>query len=154
MLNNNMPSSSADGDGVRAAQAGAESRPKMVLTIDDDPYIRKYITELLSDNGYETCSAASVEEALEVLKTRRPDLVTLDMEMPDEWGPRFYRKMTMMPEYKDMPVIVISGLQGIHLAIRNAVASLQKPFNPEELLAIVERVLSSDKEIRKAMDGE
>ena len=55
MLNNNMPSSSADGDGVRAAQAGAESRPKMVLTIDDDPYIRKYITELLSDNGYETC---------------------------------------------------------------------------------------------------
>ena len=54
MLNNNMPSSSADGDGVRAAQAGAESRPKMVLTIDDDPYIRKYITELLYDNGYET----------------------------------------------------------------------------------------------------
>ena len=91
MLNNNMPSSSADGDGVRAAQAGAESRPKMVLTIDDDP---------------------------------------------------------------DMPVIVISGLQGIHLAIRNAVASLQKPFNPEELLAIVDRVLSSDEEIRKAMDGE
>ena len=95
-----------------------------------------------------------LEEALEVLKTRRPDLVTLDMEMPDEWGPRFYRKMTMMPEYKDMPVIVISGLQGIHLAIRNAVASLQKPFNPEELLAIVDRVLSSDEEIRKAMDGE
>lgn len=154
MIKNDMPSSSANGDGARAAQAGAESRPKMVLTIDDDPYIRKYITELLSDNGYATCSASCVEEALEVLKSQHPDLVTLDMEMPDEWGPRFYRKMTMMPEFKDMPVIVISGLQGIHLAIRNAVASLQKPFNPEELLSIVNRVLSSDEEVRKAMDDE
>ena len=104
--------------------------PKKILTIDDDPYIVKYITEVLSDNGYATCSASSVEEALSVLEAERPDLVTLDMEMPDEWGPRFYRKMSMNPAFKDTPVIVISGLQGIHLAIRNAVATLQKPFDP------------------------
>ena len=113
--------------------------PKKILTIDDDPYIVKYITEVLSDNGYATCSASSVEEALSVLEAERPDLVTLDMEMPDEWGPRFYRKMSMNPAFKDTPVIVISGLQGIHLAIRNAVATLQKPFDPEELLSIVNR---------------
>ena len=77
-----------------------------------------------------------------------------DMEMPDEWGPRFYRKMTMNPEFKDTPVIVISGLQGIHLAIRNAVATLQKPFDPEELLSIVKRVLSSDDAAREAMNGD
>ena len=86
--------------------------PKKILTIDDDPYIVKYITEVLSDNGYATCSASSVEEALSVLEAERPDLVTLDMEMPDEWGPRFYRKMSMNPAFKDTPVIVISGLQG------------------------------------------
>ena len=90
--------------------------PKKILTIDDDPYIVKYITEVLSDNGYATCSASSVEEALSVLEAERPDLVTLDMEMPDEWGPRFYRKMSMNPAFKDTPVIVISGLQGIHLS--------------------------------------
>ena len=61
--------------------------PKKILTIDDDPYIVKYITEVLSDNGYATCSASSVEEALSVLEAEKPDLVTLDMEMPDEWGP-------------------------------------------------------------------
>ena len=81
--------------------------PKKILTIDDDPYIVKYITEVLSDNGYATCSASSVEEALSVLEAERPDLVTLDMEMPDEWGPRFYRKMSMNPAFKDTPVIVI-----------------------------------------------
>ena len=78
--------------------------PKKILTIDDDPYIVKYITEVLSDNGYATCSASSVEEALSVLEAERPDLVTLDMEMPDEWGPRFYRKMSMNPAFKDTPV--------------------------------------------------
>ena len=118
--------------------------PKKILTIDDDPYIVKYITEVLSDNGYATCSASSVEEALSVLEA----------EMPDEWGPRFYRKMSMNPAFKDTPVIVISGLQGIHLAIRNAVATLQKPFDPEELLSIVNRVLESKDAARKAMDGE
>ena len=116
--------------------------PKKILTIDDDPYIVKYITEVLSDNGYATCSASSVEEALSVLEAERPDLVTLDMEMP------------MNPAFKDTPVIVISGLQGIHLAIRNAVATLQKPFDPEELLSIVNRVLESKDAARKAMDGE
>ena len=128
--------------------------PKKILTIDDDPYIVKYITEVLSDNGYATCSASSVEEALSVLEAERPDLVTLDMEMPDEWGPRFYRKMSMNPAFKDTPVIVISGLQGIHLAIRNAVATLQKPFDPAALLSIVNRVLESKDAARKAMDGE
>ena len=77
--------------------------PKKILTIDDDPYIVKYITEVLSDNGYATCSASSVEEALSVLEAERPDLVTLDMEMPDEWGPRFYRKMSMNPAFKETP---------------------------------------------------
>ena len=126
--------------------------PKKILTIDDDPYIVKYITEVLSDNGYATCSASSVEEALSVLEAERPDLVTLDMEMPDEWGPRFYRKMSMNPAFKDTPVIVISGLQGIHLAIRNAVATLQKPFDPEVLLSIVNRVLESKDAARRASE--
>lgn len=60
--------------------------------------------------------------------------------------------MSMNPAFKDTPVIVISGLQGIHLAIRNAVATLQKPFDPEELLSIVNRVLESKDAARKAMD--
>ncbi|MEG1609565.1 MAG: response regulator [Bilophila sp.] len=124
---------------------------KKILIVDDDPYIVKYISEVLSDNGYATCSASNVREALDVLKQEHPDLVTLDMEMPDEWGPRFYRKMTLLPEFKDMPVIIISGLQGIHLAIRNAVASLAKPFDPEQLLKIVESVFRSEEALQSAM---
>ena len=45
-------------------------------------------------NGYETFSAKDAKEGLEVAKREVPDLITLDLEMPGEWGPRFYRKMT------------------------------------------------------------
>jgi DNA-binding NtrC family response regulator len=112
-----------------------------VLVVDDDPHIVKYLESVLSTNGYQTCSAGTSSEALEVLKREKPDLVTLDLEMPNEWGPRFYRKMTQLKEFEDIPVIVISGLTGIHHAIKNAVASLNKPFDPNKLLAIIRETL-------------
>ncbi|MBC15494.1 MAG: hypothetical protein CL942_00440 [Desulfovibrio sp.] len=114
-----------------------------ILIIDDDPYIVKYLEDILQDDGFSTCTASNVEEAIELLKQENPDLVTLDLEMPNEWGPRFYRKMVQDPKYKDVPVIVVSGLSGIHLAIKNAVASFKKPFNPQELLEAIRKTLES-----------
>ncbi|SOB59954.1 Response regulator receiver protein [Pseudodesulfovibrio profundus] len=114
-----------------------------ILIIDDDPYIVKYLEDILQDDGFSTCTASNVEEAIGLLKKENPDLVTLDLEMPNEWGPRFYRKMVQDPEYKDVPVIVVSGLSGIHLAIKNAVASFKKPFNPQELLEAIRKTLES-----------
>ncbi|GEM_PF-122277 len=124
-----------------------ERMPYKILVVDDDPYIVKYMVDILSDNGYATCSASDGSEALEVLQRERPDLVTLDLEMPNEWGPRFYRKMTKEDAFRDTPVIVISGLSGIHLAIRNAVASLKKPFDPNRLLEIIRETLEKRGEL-------
>jgi CheY-like chemotaxis protein len=111
-----------------------------VLVVDDDPIIAKYIVSLLEDHGYETCVAATGLEAVDVLKAEKPDLITLDLEMPDEWGPRFYRKMSKLPEFKDTPVVVISGRAGKH-AIQKAVAYLAKPFDPNKLLVTVQKAL-------------
>lgn len=116
---------------------------RKILIIDDDPYIVKYLEDILEDDGYATCTASNVEDALEVLKNEKPDLITLDLEMPNEWGPRFYRRMVQDPDYKDTPVIVVSGLSGIHLAIKNAVASFKKPFNPKELLGAIKDTLEA-----------
>lgn len=116
--------------------------PHKVLVIDDDPYIVKYLIDILTDNGYATCSASNGAEGIDVLKREKPDLVTLDLEMPEEWGPRFYRKMVKEPGFENTPVIVISGLPGIHLAIKNAVASLKKPFDPNALLEIIKDALA------------
>ncbi len=114
---------------------------KKIMVVDDDPDIVEYLVTIFKDRGYATCSASGGEGAMAVLEKERPDLITLDLEMPDEWGPRFYRKFSQKAEFKDLPVVVISGLAGIHLAIRKAVATVNKPFEPAQVLDIVERTI-------------
>ncbi|WP_018125815.1 DVU0259 family response regulator domain-containing protein [Desulfovibrio oxyclinae] len=115
---------------------------KKILIIDDDPNIVSYLDDLFTDNGYQTCSTSDGAGAVDLVKSEKPDLITLDLEMPKEWGPRFYRKLTQQDdEYRDIPVIVISGLESNQYAIQKAVASLSKPFDREELLGIVKETL-------------
>ena len=115
---------------------------KKILVIDDDPVVVKYLVSLLEDNGYETVTAGDGKKALEVMKTEKPDMVTLDLEMPEEWGTRFYRKFKQDADLKDTPVIVISGMPSRHLSVRDAVGYLSKPFDPEKVLALVSQTLA------------
>jgi CheY-like chemotaxis protein len=114
--------------------------PKKILIIDDDPVIVKYLEAVFSDNGYATCSASSSTEGLEVVKREKPDLITLDLQMPGEWGPRFYRKLRKDKAVRDIPVIVVSGIDGDH-AIKDAIAFVSKPFDPEKLIGIVKNTI-------------
>ncbi len=113
---------------------------KKILIIDDDPVIVKYLETLFGDNGYETCTATSSMEGLDQVKKEKPDLITLDLEMPGEWGPRFYRKLRKDKELKDTPIVVVSGIDGDH-AVKDAVAFVAKPFDPDKLLGIVKRTI-------------
>ena len=114
---------------------------KKIMVVDDDPQIIAYLTTLFSDNGYDICSANDGEAALKVLEQEHPDCITLDLEMPNEWGPRFYRKYSQKEEFKNIPVIVISGLEGHDQSIRKAVAAIRKPFEPEAVLVAVKKAL-------------
>jgi CheY-like chemotaxis protein len=76
----------------------------------------------------------------DVVKKEKPDLICLDLQMPGEWGPRFYRKLRKDKEVKDIPIIVISGIDGDH-AIKDAVAFVKKPFDPEKLIGIVKMTI-------------
>jgi CheY-like chemotaxis protein len=113
---------------------------KTILIIDDDPVVVKYLSNLFQDNGYETLTAASAQEGMDVLKGTVPDLMTLDLEMPGQWGAQFYRQMTKEERLKDIPVIVISGVSGRH-AVKKAVAYMAKPFDPDKLIGIVRKAI-------------
>lgn len=113
---------------------------KKILIIDDDPVVVKYLETLFQDNGYNTCTASSTMEGLEVVRREKPDLISLDLQMPGEWGPRFYRKLRQDKELRDTPVIVVSGIDGDH-AIKDAVAFVAKPFDPDKLLGIVKKTI-------------
>ncbi len=115
---------------------------KKILVIDDDLNIRDYLVSLFNDNGYDAYIAGDVKEGIKEAQKIKPDLITLDIEMPGEWGPRFYRQLSQDPKLKNIPVIVISGLSGHQYAVVKAVASLTKPFDREELLKIVKETLN------------
>ncbi|MCD4720273.1 MAG: response regulator [Desulfobacula sp.] len=115
---------------------------KKILVIDDDLNIRDYLVSLFNDNGYDAYIAGDVKEGIKEANKIKPDLITLDIEMPGEWGPRFYRQLSQDPQLKNIPVIVISGLSGHQYAVVKAVASLSKPFDRDELLKIVKETLN------------
>ena len=110
---------------------------KKILVVDDDPNVVYYLVGLFHDNGYETCAAHNAPEAFDMLQNEKPDLITLDIDMPEVTGPQFYRKYTKMDDLKDIPVIIISGLAKPHLAVKKAVAVVEKPFDRDQLLKIV-----------------
>ncbi len=113
---------------------------KKILVVDDDPIIVKYLVSLFQDNGYDTCTASDGKAAYDVTVREKPDLITLDLDMPEHWGPRFYRRLTQNRELKQIPVIVVSGLDGDH-AIRKAVAFVRKPFDTDKLVGIVKKTI-------------
>ena len=114
---------------------------KKILVVDDEADVRRYITAILAKGGYETVTAEDGAGALEVAQQEKPDLVVLDLQMPNQSGTDFYRKMSKDKDLGAVPVIVVSGLAGRHLAVTKPVAVFDKPIDPEELLAAVGKAL-------------
>ncbi len=112
-----------------------------ILILDDDPVFVDFLKDLFQDNGYETCFAYNAEEGFDVLENERPDLLTLDLDMPKVTGPLFYIKYTKIEELKDTPVIVISGLHVPHRSIKKVVAALEKPIDRDKLLNLVKETI-------------
>lgn len=114
---------------------------KKILVIDDEADVRKFLTAVLKKHGYETVTAADGVEGLKVLKQERPDLVTLDLQMPNNTGTDFYRKLVKDKELGQTPIIVVSGLSGRHLAVSEPAAVFDKPIDPDAFIEAVERAL-------------
>ncbi len=119
-------------------------KKNIILVIDDDVNVQEYLSSLFKDNGYKVYIAQNANEGLKKAKEYKPDLITLDIEMPGEWGPRFYNQLSQDSKLKNIPVIVISGLAGHQNAVPKAIATLSKPFDRDELLGIVKKTLTGE----------
>ena len=122
---------------------------KTIMVVDDEPDIVTYLTTVLEDNGYKTVSASDGVEAMEKVKANCPDLICLDISMPEKSGVRMYRELRESPEYKDLPVIVVTGLSQDFekfISTRKQVPPpndyVAKPIEKEEFLEKVKKALS------------
>jgi CheY-like chemotaxis protein len=114
---------------------------KKILIVDDEEDLRVFLETLLSKAGYETITAVDGVEALRLLKDEKPDLVTLDLQMPRNTGTDFYRKMSRDRGLANTPVIVVSGLPGRHLAVPKPYAVFEKPIDQDKLLETVRQAI-------------
>ena len=122
------------------------SRP-YILVVDDEKDIRELVKEILEDEGYEVAVADCGESARQARKTRRPDLILLDIWMPDIDG------ITLLKEWSeagalDAPVIMISGHGTVETAVEatrlGAYDFLEKPLSLAKLLLTVKRSLEAE----------
>src|SRR3989454_545554 len=113
----------------------SESSP-VVLVIEDEPQIRRFLRATLSAHGYRLVEAATAQEGLMHAATRQPEIVILDLGLPDLDGLELTRQLR---EWSTMPIIVLSarGQESDKVAALDAGADdyLSKPFGVSELLA-------------------
>ncbi len=116
-----------------------------VLVVDDDEPTRKIIAFHLKSNGFEVLQASGGEEALQMARARKPDLITLDVMMPDLSGYDVLEALRTDSELKEVPVLLLSVLPGDnhsdHALRVGANAYLSKPISASRLLGSVNRLL-------------
>lgn len=116
---------------------------KKILIIEDEKHVAEYLEDIFQDQGYETLVATGSEQGLAMAAQHQPDLITLDLQMPEEHGTRFYQRFRKDEALKNIPIVVISGQYSPHRAINpdKVAAIVAKPFQPAELAAIVSKAL-------------
>jgi CheY-like chemotaxis protein len=120
---------------------------KRILIVDDEQDIRTYLSTLLEDHGYETFEAKDGEEAMQKVQAECPDLITLDVSMPEKSGIKFFREMRMDDRWKKIPIIMVTGVSGDFkgfISSRHQIPPpegfVSKPINHEEILNLVQKL--------------
>jgi CheY-like chemotaxis protein len=149
------------------AISGKEGRmPKRILIVDDDPDAITFTSSVVEDNGYKYVSADNGIKGLALAKEEKPDLVLLDLIMPEKSGMMMFQEMKKDSELRKIPVIIVSGasevlgvdlrdfmlkqpLKGRKKAVETSGeaqltkpnAFMEKPFGADELIKVIKKVL-------------
>lgn len=126
-------------EAARALQALAERVPPLVLIVEDDEYQHKLLCHLLRDENLELIFATSGVAALAMLRKRKPDLILMDVDLPDIDGIEVTRRIKAVDRFANVPVLMITGHSERDTVVQSAKAGASgfvvKPFNKELLLA-------------------
>jgi excisionase family DNA binding protein len=129
----------------RSGPGGATQQGPLVLIVDDDPRVREYVRVNLEMEGYAVREAGSADEGLAVLEEVSPDLILLDVMMPEVDGWEMLRRVQERHGIGAIPVVMFSGKVEEEAAeeatARGAQGFLGKPFDPQQLIEHAKQLL-------------
>lgn len=132
-------------DSVRKLQALADRVRPMLLVVDDDEYQHTLLRHLLAEGDFELAFAGSGSEALASLRRCQPDLILMDVEMPDMNGVETTRRIKAMARFASTPILMITGHSDKDVVVESikagAAGFVVKPISKNTLLAKVQRCL-------------
>jgi CheY-like chemotaxis protein len=126
---------------------------KKILVIDDEPNVVRYLTTLFQDHGFDTCATLNADEGYKKAIEEHPDLITLDLLMPDKTGIKLYRELKKDENLRKIPVIVVTGFTPDQFPMINfkkfiyersipgPEGYIEKPIDPDLLLKTVRNAL-------------
>ena len=126
--------------------AMANDNQRKILVVEDDDRLANLLKRQLRAVGYEAETAARGATALSAVETQRPDLVILDLRLPDLSGYELCWMLRQLYDQAQLPIIVLTGVQkGLEELRREAVganAYLYKPYDARELMKTIHRLLT------------
>ena len=124
---------------------------KKILIVDDEPEQIDFASTILEDNGYITISASNGIEGMKLVRTEIPDLILLDIMMPEKGGIGMYQELRNDPDTRNIPVVIVTGVargrdfddQMVRqsLDIPPPDGYIEKPMNPEAVLKLLNGLL-------------
>lgn len=120
-----------------------QSQHVIILVVEDDLRVRELLRDVLTDEGYEIIAATNGEEALATLATVRPNLITLDLDLPGISGELVLKELHQRDDARELPIVIISAKHPIPAETRKrAQAVVRKPFDLDELITIIRNLTS------------
>ncbi len=123
---------------------------KKILIVEDEPDVMTYLNAIYEDNGFDTVKATDGIEGFKLAKSEKPDLISLDIAMPNQTGVRTYREYKQDDELKDIPVVIITAVGDDFRRYLNKLKGFQKPegfmnkpIDETRLLKMVNNILGS-----------
>lgn len=125
---------------------------KTILVVDDEDDVRNYLKTALEDAGFKVVTASDGFEALDQVQKEKPDLVSLDLVMPRRSGAKFYRDMQKNPEWKTIPILIVTGharddlgkADFDELTMSGPGVYLEKPVKPKSYVSAVRQLLGME----------
>jgi two-component system alkaline phosphatase synthesis response regulator PhoP len=131
---------------------------KTILVVDDEPHVREYLRMILEDAGFRVLTAGDGQEALEIVRSDRPDFISLDLVMPRMSGHKLLYELRRDPSLSRIPFMIVTahagdemGKQKMDDLLENRIISgpgtyLEKPVNPTTYLRSIKRALGMAEE--------